>query len=637
MNIYRSANKHGTCNNISACFLGALVIFLLSVLYSTHSIASEQTFPIATTEKQSTHILTHTEIDNLLAQALKVKSSNKAESARIIAQLETIHSQLNYRQQGELTYLSAYNAYLMGDRHKSVALHKTMQSSKLINQRVRASSTLLNLYLIEQNYIEGAKIIPLLLQETENLSDTNTKGDVYEVIAYYYNDLNQPKTALTFLALVNTENYSARDHCYHYSHSTDAKLQLSGYLAQQNYIDNTIEVCEQAGEHLSANITRTDIAKHLLEQQKYQLALDVLQPKLSHVEAIDYNNLLLSFYSYIATAYFHINDFNQSLKFAQKAEAVPMTVKYHNAYIDLYSTLSALHNKLGDDDKALEYLHIYQEKLAVSLDVEQQKQLASTQTEHDVYGTYRYRDRLAKQKQLAEQKHNDAFSKMLGYINKFEQGRILFAVQIFGILLLGAGILYIRHIQISENNKNRHDPLTKLFNRNRFIDLTATTVYQHKKWQIDLSYLVVNIDNFRAFNQQYNCAKGDQLLLLITQVLRNYVNKDEHIARTGSDEFSLLLPKYNAKQAVKIAENIQIEIAKLNNEMQLEDNVVNVSIGITDVELSEYSLKYLLSDSSKALRKAKAGGGNKSCCFEAAMTDRDKYKVDENELKYIFE
>ncbi|WNC73246.1 GGDEF domain-containing protein [Thalassotalea psychrophila] len=634
--LHYSATKPNACLTTNTWFLVPFFLPLLAFLYSPNSFAVFQTPPTATTEKHSANTLTFSEIDALLAQALNVKSSNKEESARIIKKLTAIQSQLNYRQQGELTYLTAYNAYLMGNRHKSVALHKSMQNSKLIKHRTRASSTLLNLYLVEQNFIAGTKLIPQLLQDSESLTDKNIKGDVYEVIAYYYNELNQPQTALTFLKAINTDNYSARDHCYHHNHYTDAKLQLTGYLAEKSYIDSTIKACELAGEHLSANITRTDIAKHLIDQKKYQLALNLLLPKLSQVETIKYSNLSLNFYSYIATAYFHLNDFTKALEFAQKAENVPMLLKYHKAYSDLYSTLAELHNKLGNIDKALEYLYIYQQKMAVSLDIEQQKQLASAQIDHQVYGQYRIRDKLVLEKQQAEQKHNDAFSEMLTYMDKFRAGRMLFALQIFTILLLGAIILYIRHLQITENDKNRHDPLTQLFNRNRFIDLAATTIYQHKKWQLNLSLLVVNIDGFRSFNHKHGIEKGDQSLKLIAQLLHNYVYKNEHIARSGADEFSLFLPKCDAKQALHIAEKIHLEVAQLSDKMHL-DEIINVSIGISDAELSEYSLKYLLSDSSTALRKAKADGGNKTCCFETTMTDRDKYKVDDSELKYIFE
>lgn len=621
----------------SSFFLALFIFSLLTFIYSPNSFAEPETTPTAATEKQNTNNITSAEIDQLLAQALKVKSSNKAESARIIANVESLQAQLNYRQQGELTYLTAYNAYLMGDRHKSVALHKSMQNSKLINHRIRASRTLLNIYLIEQNFIAGGKIVPNLLRNVEELTNEVFKGDIYEVIAYYYNELNQPQTALTFLALVNTENYTGRDHCFNYNQYSRAKLQLYGYLAQQNYIDSAIKACEQAGEYLSANLTRSDAAKNLITQHQYQLALDMLLPYLNKVEAINYNNLTLNFYAYIASVYFHLNDLDSALVFANKAKAVPIPIKYHKAFTTLYLTLAQIHQQLGNDDKALENLYIYQDKLKVSLDIEQQKQLASAQIDNNVYGTYRYRDKLVKQKQLAEAKHSNALSESLAYISKFEQGRIIFALQILCIFILAACTLYLRHLQIVENEKNQHDPLTRLFNRNRFMDLTATSIYQHKKLQANLSILVVNIDNFRGFNQKYNCNKGDQLLTLITQTLSNYVLKDQHIARIGADEFTLFLPQINAKQAVQVAENIHLEVAALSNKMHLQDERITVSIGITDSELSEFSLKYLLCDSSKALRKAKASGGNKTCCFEPTMSERDKYKVDESNLKYIYD
>ncbi|WNC67745.1 GGDEF domain-containing protein [Thalassotalea nanhaiensis] len=637
MSIVRLTNKQGTCRFTSAYFLCFTIMLLLTLLPVSSFSAENQTVSPNKNLEQSNLPLSFADIDALLAQALEIKSSNKKESARIIKKLAAIEPQLSYRQQGELTYLTAYNAYLTGDRHKAVALHKVMQDSKLLLHRVRASSTLLNLYLIEQNYIMGGKLIPLLLEETEKVTDANLKGDVFEVVAYYYTELNQPEIALTYLSLVNTESYLPRDYCYYYNRNSAAKLQLYGYLAEQSFINNGTKVCEQAGEFLSANILISEIALHLIDQQEYQLALDILLPKLSKAEAINYNNLSLNFYSYIATAYFHLNDFDQALLFANKAENINMPIKYHKSFAYLYATLSDLHFELGNNDKALEYLYVYQDKLAVALDVEQQRQLARAQADHYAYGKYRVRDKLIKETDQAEAKYKAAFGIMMGYINKFENGRILFAVQVFIITILCCSILGLRHFQITANEKNRLDPLTKLFNRQRFVDLAANTVYLHKKWTSTLTLLVINIDNFRGFNQQHGCEKGDELLKLIGQILHNYAFRVEDVARSGADEFSLLLQTTDAQEGIEVAKQIQMEIAQLSDELKLKDDIVNVSIGISDTVLSESSLKYLLCDSSRALREAKKNGGNKIFCFDRTMTDREKYKIEDDGLKYIFE
>ena len=197
--------------------------------------------------------------------------------------------------------------------------------------------------------------------------------------------------------------------------------------------------------------------------------------------------------------------------------------------------------------------------------------------------------------------------------------------------------LYIRHLQIVANEKNRHDPLTGLFNRNRFVDLAETTVYQHKKWQINLSLMVINIDNFREFNYKYGCDAGDELLRLIAKTLQQYTIKEQHIARIGADEFALILPKLTGIQAKAIAEKIIAENEHYAQQLNLQSNSIHLSIGISDAELSEYSLKNLLSDGSKALRKAKASTTDKIYCFDKSMTDRDKYKIKDNGLKYFFE
>ncbi|WOH39267.1 GGDEF domain-containing protein [Thalassotalea fonticola] len=581
--------------------------------------------------------LTGTEIDKLISQAIAVRSSDSKIFNQNLDLLTEQKALLSPAQNEEYLYLQAYKLGIEGNFKQSIIAHKKVEHSKNINVRVRSLKTQLNLQFLANNFAESNALVNKLLIELPTLTNGSLRNDILETIAFYYNHIEEFNLALNYLKLIDKEHNYNRDICYQEEFNLLSLLGLKQITADDPTIFEHINFCYKNNEFIMGNSLLLEQARYLNQEQKHAQAIEVLTAQKTQILANKFTPHYQMLFSQLSSAYLGLSQLELAKEYGEKALAQVKDNDHSKWALQIYQILANIAKQQADFELAIDYLLRYEKIQRTINSIEQQKAYARAQIDHTRFNKVQYKHKLVKEKIQAEQKHNNAFSEMLSYINKFENARVLLAIQICGILLLGAGILYIRHLQIVENEKNRHDPLTKLFNRNRFIDLAATTVYQHKKWQMDLSLLVVNIDNFRGFNQQHSYNKGDQLLTLIAQILHNYVRIDEHIARTGADEFSLLLPKFNVKQASQIAQNIHLEMAKVSNELQLEDEEITVSIGISDAELSEFSLKYLIADSSKALRKAKADDGNTSCCFESSMTDREKYKIDDNGLKYFFE
>ncbi|MFC6440214.1 GGDEF domain-containing protein [Bowmanella sp. JS7-9] len=105
------------------------------------------------------------------------------------------------------------------------------------------------------------------------------------------------------------------------------------------------------------------------------------------------------------------------------------------------------------------------------------------------------------------------------------------------------------------------DPLTRLPNR-RFLD----SVYLERAMEnpvdyFPLSAVVVDADHFKAINDQFGHDVGDNVLIYLTELMKNNIRQSDLVARTGGEEFLILYPKTSLSTAVKLAENIRQEIA----------------------------------------------------------------------------
>jgi two-component system cell cycle response regulator len=152
------------------------------------------------------------------------------------------------------------------------------------------------------------------------------------------------------------------------------------------------------------------------------------------------------------------------------------------------------------------------------------------------------------------------------------------------------------------------DELTGLFNRRFFWEMLKKEDSRSKRQKSCYSILMADIDNFKNINDTYGHLHGDTVLQKIAEIFKKELRQSDTIARFGGEEFIILLPDTNAKQAAFVANKIRILISKTNF-----DNIINnvtMSIGIADSsETDSFESIILLSD--ERLYKAKNSGKNR--------------------------
>jgi diguanylate cyclase (GGDEF)-like protein len=158
------------------------------------------------------------------------------------------------------------------------------------------------------------------------------------------------------------------------------------------------------------------------------------------------------------------------------------------------------------------------------------------------------------------------------------------------------------------------DPLTNFWNRRQLDKTTDIEWRRSLKSKKPISLLIVDVDNFKKYNDGYGHAAGDACLKQIAQVLTNCSRRaTDLIVRYGGEEFVVLLPETGADDAVNISLRLRKGIEDLNipHAYSPVSSFVTASIGVSSmVPDTTYSPEDLFLMADKALYQAKAAGKN---------------------------
>lgn len=158
------------------------------------------------------------------------------------------------------------------------------------------------------------------------------------------------------------------------------------------------------------------------------------------------------------------------------------------------------------------------------------------------------------------------------------------------------------------------DGLTGVYNRRYFEQEIERYHRQSQRTESDLSLIILDVDNFKLYNDQYGHLKGDDVLKSVATVLSNNTRRPLDCAfRYGGEEFAVLLPNTPLEAATKIAENIIVEIASLKIVHSPSSyKVVTASAGVTsNIGLSTTS--EFIDAADAELYRAKEAGRNRVC------------------------
>ncbi len=179
--------------------------------------------------------------------------------------------------------------------------------------------------------------------------------------------------------------------------------------------------------------------------------------------------------------------------------------------------------------------------------------------------------------------------------------------------------LYEKTVSLSHS-----DSLTNLINHGRFQYLLSRDLKTAAKLKKPTSLLMIDIDNFKNFNDTLGHPAGDMVLINIAKILKKTCRSTDIVARYGGEEFIVALFDTNKESAWGLAERLRQAVEKFDfpgQEIQPNKNLT-ISLGLASFPEDAKNKAELISKADSALYQAKAAGKNRTHIYSAAIEQR---------------
>jgi len=182
------------------------------------------------------------------------------------------------------------------------------------------------------------------------------------------------------------------------------------------------------------------------------------------------------------------------------------------------------------------------------------------------------------------------------------------------VMLSNEAGLAIENSQLYEQTliKSHMDSLTGLWNHGYFQYLLNKEIQNAQEKNLPLSLIMLDIDNFKTYNDTLGHQAGDQILVEISKILRDYSRKIDWVCRYGGEEFAIILPQTPKKEALSIAEQLRkkVEEYPFIYEEVMPGKKITASCGIASFPEDGKTNSELIASADKYLYQAKKQGKN---------------------------
>ncbi|MBU1870311.1 MAG: sensor domain-containing diguanylate cyclase [Candidatus Omnitrophica bacterium] len=187
------------------------------------------------------------------------------------------------------------------------------------------------------------------------------------------------------------------------------------------------------------------------------------------------------------------------------------------------------------------------------------------------------------------------------------------------IMLANQAGLAIENSQLYEKTvmQAHRDSLTNLWNHGYFQYLLQSEMEKARASRIPLTLLMFDIDDFKIYNDSLGHQSGDRILKDLALLLKNQSRNMDFVCRYGGEEFTMILPSTDKKEALLLAERLRIDIEKNHfiHEEILPNKKLTVSIGLASFPENGLTPSDIINSSDKALYQAKNKGKNNTAVY----------------------
>ncbi len=209
-------------------------------------------------------------------------------------------------------------------------------------------------------------------------------------------------------------------------------------------------------------------------------------------------------------------------------------------------------------------------------------------------------------------------------IHKFESAikehKITFIVWEL-LCAMGTGyVAFLFHKEVSLRRRAEKraniDGLTEIFNHRYFQAQLGVEIGRADRYGRNLSLVMLDLDNFKAYNDTWGHQEGDKLLRWFAALCKRYIRNIDTLARYGGEEFVIILPETDRSEALAVAERIRETTEKHSLISMGANRGVTVSAGVATFPADGKTRHSLLLNADAALYYAKQQGKNMCITYE---------------------
>ncbi|QDT07334.1 Response regulator PleD [Rubripirellula lacrimiformis] len=156
------------------------------------------------------------------------------------------------------------------------------------------------------------------------------------------------------------------------------------------------------------------------------------------------------------------------------------------------------------------------------------------------------------------------------------------------------------------------DSLTGLLNQRSFKQRAQRSCEISIAAGNPVSCILLDIDHFKQFNDQYGHATGDEVLRIVSDVISEHVRQTDHACRLGGDEFAVLLHNVSEQDAMKFANRIRKQIALQSCNGGNQSLRVRTTLGVATTNSGDLAISSLIEQADSALLAAKVAGRDRA-------------------------
>ena len=170
------------------------------------------------------------------------------------------------------------------------------------------------------------------------------------------------------------------------------------------------------------------------------------------------------------------------------------------------------------------------------------------------------------------------------------------------------------------------DSLTGCLNRRSFYEIMDNIYKNISNSEETFSCIMLDIDFFKAVNDNYGHGAGDTVIKSVSQVMRKSLRDGDKVCRYGGEEFCLLLRNTSASKAVIFSDRVRKDIENLDfsDDPELADLRITISIGVSDSRNNAKNTNEIINQADYAFYGAKESGRNRVILWGKILSGPDE-------------